>query len=206
MSVDHFVLRGESRSDVLLFVPSYGPTERLELSVQIPIVYAHSAGADSESGVGNVNVVAKLLLAEEGETAPAFAVKAVVNLPSVDNESAIGYDAFAGAFSAVASKRLGDLTFHAMAGMTVVEENPVVRDSYFYGLAADYALTEAVHLAGEVVGGRSPDRLEATQFLTGMLGLMVSTSDRVTLDGGVRIGITEAAPDWSATLGATLSF
>lgn len=63
---------------VLMLVPIYGLTERLEISVEVPYLI-HDLEDGSEEGIGDVNLVAKYLLVEEGEKNPAFAVKGVPN-------------------------------------------------------------------------------------------------------------------------------
>ncbi len=208
VSWDYFSWRGRDRENVLLFVPIYGITERIELSAEIPYLFHSPAEGDGINGVGDINLVAKFLILEEKDVRPAFALKGVVKTKSGDEKRGLGSGDIDYSIVAAASKSLGDLTLHSMLGYTFVGDNgdDNVRNTYLYGLAADYGLTGKFHIVGEIAGNRHPDRRVRNEMVSGLLGVTYKVSDKITLDGALRRGFSNSVPRWSTTLGMSITF
>jgi len=207
LSWDYLKWNGD-RENVLLFVPIYGITERIELSAEIPYLFHNHEGVERMDGIGDINLVGKFLLLEEKESRPALALKGALKTKSGNEEKGLGSGDFDYSVVGVASKSFGTLALHAMFGYTLVGPNgdDNVSDIYLYGLAADYGVTEKFHVVAEIAGNRHPDRTASEDPLSGLLGFTHQIADKVILDGGVRFGFNDAVPKWNTTIGVSITF
>lgn len=207
LSRDYLDWNGD-REDMLLFVPVYGVTPKLELSAEIPYNFHDFEGEPGRSGIGDVNLVGKYLLLEEKEARPALVLKSAVKTRSGSEEKGLGSGAMDYQLAAAASKTLGAVTLHGMFGYTFVGDNgdDNVRNISLYALAADYGVTEKFHIAAEIAGNKHPDRTARQDPLSGLLGFTRQLSDKLVLDAGVRYGFNKAMPKWSTTLGVSVTF
>ncbi|MBI5700149.1 transporter [Candidatus Saganbacteria bacterium] len=187
----------------LLWAPIYGLTDNLEVSAEIPYLFHANPDGTSPSGVGDINLVVKGLLADENEKSPAVAVKGVVKLDNGDYGSGLGSGDKDYSLFAVASKTLGRYMVHAQVGYTRVgkAQNAALRDIPLYGLAFDYSLTDAFHLLAEINGNRHPDSAATDDPRNWLMGITYKLSDKIILDLAGRGGLTKASPDWSLTTG-----
>ncbi len=195
--------------NVFLLVPIYGVTEDIEVSMEIPYLIHDLKGVDSEKGIGDVNLVAKYLLIQEGERNPAFAVKGVVKLDNGDYDKGLGSGDKDYSLSAVVSKAIWLITVHGQIGYAWVgdrkDEN--LRDITLYGIAFDYAMAEPLHILAEVNGNRHPDRIaEEDDPRNALAGITYKISDRLTLDVAYRWGLSDSVPAWSTTIGASITY
>ena len=201
---------GDVRNEnIFLLVPIYGLTDNLELSVEIPYLIHDLKGGDSEEGIGDINLVAKYLLIQEGERNPAFTVKGVVKFDNGDYDKGLGSGDNDYSFFAVASKTIGDITLHGMVGYTWVgdKKDENLRDITLYGIAVDYALAEPFHILAEINGNRHPDRTtEEDDPRNALAGITYKVSDHLTLDAAYRWGLSDSVPDWSTTMGASITY
>ena len=90
VSWDNIKWKNGDKEDIFLFVPIYGLTENLELSVEIPYLYHSPDSAPSEEGTGDICIVAKYLLIPGGTEGLAFAVKGVVKMDNGDYDKGLG--------------------------------------------------------------------------------------------------------------------
>lgn len=192
-----------AHENVLLLVPIYGVTENLEISMEIPYLIHDLKGGDSEEGVGDINLVAKYLLIQEEERNPAFAVKGVVKLDNGNEDKGLGSAEKDYTVVAVASKAVGALTLHLQFGYSWIGGD---NDETPYGLAFDYAASEPFHVVAEINGKRHPDRKDEENPLETLVGFTYKISDHLILDAGYRRGFTDASPDWSTTMGASITY
>jgi len=207
ISWDYLKWNGD-KEHVFLLVPIYGINERLELSAEMPYLIHKFEEEPSEEGVGDINLVMKYLLINEGEKNPAFTLKGVVKLDNGDFEKGLGSGDKDYSIFVVSSKTIKDLTVHGQLGYTWIgkEKNENLRNIYLYGLALDYGLTEAFHIVGEINGYRHPDRTEKDHPRNALIGVIYKLSEKFILDFAVRRGLTETTPDWSTTVGVSITF
>lgn len=195
--------------NVLLLVPIYGVTENLEISMEIPYLIHDLKGGDSEEGVGDINLVAKYLLIQEKERNPAFAVKGVVKLDNGNEDKGLGSGDKDYSLFAAASKTIGQVTIHGQLGQTWVgdEKDSNLRDITLYGIAFDYAMTEPLHILAELNGNRHPDSTaEEGDPRNALAGATYKLSDNLTFDVAYRWGLSDSVPDWSTTMGASITY
>jgi hypothetical protein len=207
-SWDYLSWKGGDVDNAFLLVPIYGLTEKLEMSLEIPYLLHNPDTGSHVDGIGDLNVVGKYLIFEEKEMWPAFAFKGAIKTNSGSPSKGLGTGDLDYSLVAVASKSLGQFTLHTNFGYTFVGDNgdTGIRNTCLYGLAADYAMTEAFHLVSEIAGNRNPDRTVGADPITGLIGAYYKISEKVTVDGGMRFGFNDAAPEFNSTLGVTLTF
>lgn len=208
VSWDYLEWDNDDKENNFLLVPIYGITERIEFSIEIPYMFHDPEDGENENGIGDINIVAKFLLIEEGEKNPAFTIKGVVKTDSGDEDKGLGSGDWDYSLVLAASKTIGDFQLHGMLGYTFVGDNDDdnIRDIYLYGIAVDYGLTENLHLVAEVAGNRHPDRTSDDDPASGLVGATYKVSEHLTLDAGVRFGFNDAMPDWNTTIGMSIIF
>lgn len=206
-SWDYLEWQDNDIENVLLFVPIYGITDRIELSTEIPYPFHSPEEGDNEDGIGDINIVGKFLLINETEKLPAFTFKGVVKTDSGDEDRGLGSGDIDYGVVLVTSKAFRRLSLHGMLGYTFVGDNgdTDIRDVHLYGIAIDYALTERFHIVTEVSGNRHPDRNIDKDPLSGLLGITYKVSEKIILDGGVRTGFNDSTPEWNYLVGASIT-
>ena len=82
-----------------------------------------------------------------------------------------------------------------------------LRDITLYGIAVDYALAEPLHVLAEINGNRHPDQTAGEEDPRNALaGITYKVSDNLTLDAAYRWGLSDSVPDWSTTMGASITY
>lgn len=207
LSLDYLKWNGD-KEQVFLFVPIYGVTDNLELSLEVPYLVHDFKENPSNDGIGDINIVAKYLLIQEGDKNPAFTVKGVVKLDNGDYNKGLGSGDKDYSLFAVFSKSFKDLTLHAQLGYTLVgdEKDENLRNIFLYGFAFDYGVTETFHIVGEINGNRHPDSSEPKDPRIALIGLTYKLSEKVILDAAFKKGLTSSTSDWGTTVGASITF
>ena len=128
----------------------------------------------------------------------SFAVEAGPLLPSTSKEeNRFGFEA-----SGILSGKLDAFTYHVNFGGGVdrAQTNPFL----VWGVIAELAITPKLRLVGEINGesvrGNPPDNSALIGFI------WKSPLSNVSIDAGIRRGISSAAADWMFTTGLTFSF
>ena len=207
VSWDNIKWKNADKEDIFLLVPIYGLTENLELSVEIPYLYHKPSSGASEEGIGDINIVAKYLLVPGGTESPAFAVKGVVKMDNGDYDRGLGSGDKNYSIVAALSETVGQLTGHAQIGYTWTGDKKDKRlDLTLYGAALDYALSDFIHILGEVTAERHPDRPENENPLIALTGITYKVSDNLTLDAAYRWGLNDSVRFASTTVGASITF
>src|SRR2546428_5653042 len=128
----------------------------------------------------------------------SFAVEAGPLLPSTNKEEKrFGFEGIG-----ILSGKLEPLTYHVNFGGGVdrARNNPFV----VWGLIAELPITPKLRLVGEINGesvrGNRPDNSALIGFI------WKSPLSNLSIDAGIRRGISSAAADWMFTTGLTFSF
>lgn len=208
LSWDRVWWRNGDVEHVLLMVPIYGFTDRLEVSAEIPYLVHDPADDQSHHGIGDITLVGKFLVLQETGARPALALKGIVKMNSGNQKRSLGSGDWDVGAAVAASKTLARLTLHAMLGYTFVGDSgdDNIRNIALYGVAADYRVTDAFHVVAEVAGNQHPDRTERADPLSVLLGVTYALFDGLVLDAGVRRGLTPSAPTWDVFTGLSVSF
>lgn len=203
ISWDYLKWENGDKEQIFMLVPIYGLMENLELSAEIPYMLHNPDAGGSESGVGDINFVAKYLLFQEAGGHPAITVKCAAKLDNGDEDKGIGSGEKDYSVSTVASQSIGELTGHLQLGYIWVGDD---KDETIYGVALDHTMSQEVHIVAEISGSRHPDRKEDENPLFGLAGLTYRVSDNLTLDAAYKWGLTDASPKWNTTVGASITY
>ncbi len=193
------------------FVPIYGLTERLELSVELPYKFVPVSEGEDISGVEDAILALKTLIVEEGERIPALLLKTVVKFDNGDQNNGLGSGDTDLGFVAVATKGIDGLTLHSNIGYTLTGKDfdPAFRNYILYGIAGEYVLTEKANLMAEIYG-ESNSHFHIGAFkhhdLQMLLGLTYQLPEMFVIDSGLKIGLLENSPDFGFTLGVSINF
>jgi hypothetical protein len=192
---------------MLLVAPGYGLSERMELSLEMPLRIHSPAGGRSLSGLGDIIIGMKMLLLDPGEDSPAIAVKGSVKTPSGNQDVGFGSGGLDWSLSTVLSRELGPVTVHAVAGYAHIgghgERGPL--SVALFGAAADVSVSDVLHLALECTGDAPLARGVGASPAVALVGGALDVSESVTIDVSLRAPLSAATP-WACTsLGFSLT-
>ena len=178
-------------------VINYGFIRNFELVAEFAVEEpGHGSAALVDAALSVKAVVKEGVLQEKDGV--SFAIEAGPLLPSTNkDEKGVGFEGIG-----ILSGKLEPLTYHLNFGGGVdrAHANPFA----IWGLIAELPITPKLRLVGEIdvesVRGSSPNN-------SALLGAIWQASwPGLSLDAGLRRGISHAAPDWMFTTGLTFSF
>jgi hypothetical protein len=189
--------RGKNTFIVPKAVLNYGVIRNLELVGEFAVEEPPHGLVRLEDPALSLKAVLKEGVLQE-KSGVSFAVEAGPLLPSTSREeNRFGFEA-----SGILSGRLNALTYHANFGGGVdrAQTNPFL----VWGMIAELPITPKLRLVGEMNGesvrGNSPDNSALIGFI------WKSPISNLSIDAGIRRGISSAAADWMFTTGLTFSF
>lgn len=192
---------------VLTFVPIFGVADEVEISAEIPLMMHNHRHGGKVAGVGDVSIVTKFLLADEQRFTPAVVLKTALKTSTGHAARGLGSGTLDYGLVAAASKQIDNVIVHGMLGHTFIGTNgdETLRDTFVYGVAAEYLLTEMTRIVAEFAGNRHPDRAVENHAQSVMAGVVHSITGDFVFDISARVGTSAAAPQWNSTLGLTWS-
>jgi hypothetical protein len=144
----------EGREAALPLVVEYGLTRRVEFTVE-PIPYSLIAPGSGRhaTGLGDLEMTVTALLHDESKRWPGVAAALEIKSPTA-RDTLIGTGKTDYTLTLVASRRVGRADVHANLGYTVLGAPAGVslHNIYDYALACEYAVSDRLHLVGEVIG------------------------------------------------------
>jgi hypothetical protein len=189
--------KGRNTFIVPKVVLNYGLIQNLELVGEFGVEEpSHGSVRLTDPGLSLKAVLKEGVLQEKSGV--SFAVEAGPLLPSTNREeNRLGFEA-----SGILSGKLDTLTYHVNFGGGVdrAQTNPFL----VWGVIAELPITPKLRLVGEINGesvrGNRPDNSALVGFI------WKSPLSNLSIDAGIRRGISAAAPDWMFTTGLTFSF
>jgi hypothetical protein len=178
-------------------VLNYGVVDRLEVVGEFAVEQApHEDWQLVDPGLSLKALLKKGVLQDtEGLS---IAVEAGPLFPSTNGAEGLGFEA-----SGIVSGRLQALTYHVNFGGGV--DRVDARPFALWGLIAETPVVPTFRLVGELNGESVEGERANNSVLLGFIW-QPFLSRELWIDGGIRRGITRAAPDWQATLGLTFAF
>ncbi|MBI4514692.1 MAG: hypothetical protein HY699_02605 [Deltaproteobacteria bacterium] len=175
-------------------VLNYGLVNAVEIVGEFGIEQPQETGDVADPGLFLKAVLRPGVL--QGAGGISVAMEAGPLLPSTkEGERGVGFEGLG-----IASGRWSDLTFHLNAGGGVDRS---ANDPFaLWGAIVELPAFESVRVVGEVNGESTRGQSPVVSALLGAIWNVRSAA----IDGGVRRGLTPAAPDWELTLGLTFSF
>jgi hypothetical protein len=178
-------------------VLNYGLIDNFELVGEFAVEEPGHGSAQLVDAALSVKAVVKEGVLQEKDGV-SFAVEAGPLLPSTSkDEKGFGFEGIG-----ILSGKLEPLTYHVNFGGGVDRAHA---DPFgIWGFIAELPITPKLRLVGEINGeslrGSSPNN-------SALLGIIWQAPwQNVSLDAGLRRGITHAAPDWMFTTGLTFNF
>lgn len=182
-------------------VLSYGLTNRLEFSAEIPYIYLKEKKKNEISGVGDVLTTLKYLVFNERKKTPSITFALSWKADNGDPAKGLGTGGTDWNFNLAASKMIGPIYQHLMLGFIRVGGDD---DVFYFGTASDFRVTEKFWCGFELTGDRRyPHRKIKEDLYTFMVGFNYYLSPQISLDASCRWGLTDVAPDLNIALGTS---
>ena len=190
--------QGENTYITPQLVINYGLTNTLEVIAEFDVEH----DLDGKSQLVDPGLFLKGMLKQgvlQDKQGISIAVEAGLLLPSaIDGENRVGYEAMG-----IVSGTLSSFTWHLNLGGGVDRTD----HSTFglWGVVAELPITPNLRLVAELNGESVRGETAESSSLIGFIW-EPSSLPELTLDLGIRRGISSEASDWGATLGLTFSF
>ncbi len=201
IELGYFNWQREIRDETLLTVPTlvvnYGIFPDLELVGELSVEEPRHDRARLVDPALSVKAVLREGILQE-KAGLSFAVEAGALLPStLKSENKLGFQAVG-----IASGRAVGLTYHVNlgGGLDRAQNRPFI----IWGMIAEVPLTERWRVVGEIDGESAKAKGAENSALVGVIWDMPLPN--VSIDAGIRRGISHAAADWMITTGLTFSF
>ena len=189
--------RGKNTFIVPKAVLNYGLIRNLELVGEFAVEEPRHGSARLIDSALSLKAVLKEGVLQE-KNGISFAVEAGPLLPSTNKEeNRFGFEGIG-----ILTGKLNALTYHVNFGGGVdrVQSNPFM----IWGVIAELPIVEKLRLVGEVNGESVRRNTPDSSALIGFI--WNSPLSNVSIDAGLRRGISRAAADWMFTTGLTFSF
>ncbi len=207
------------RQNTASFELAYGLVERVEISIEAPLISIFNAEDTNPRrvrGVGDANFAVKynFLREREGSRMPALTVSGNIEIPTGDVKRQLGSGIADYSVNCIAQKSLTERTVARLNGGIIFSGNTVsgalgirTRGTVLTGGASLVRQFNArLHLGAEVTGARTgkPD-LGVDQFQF-QVGGNYTLRDNLSLDFGVVTGISTASPRVGVQFGFSFDF
>jgi hypothetical protein len=189
--------KGKNTFIIPKVVLNYGLIRNLELVGEFGIAEPSHGSVRLEDPALSLKAVLKEGVLQE-KPGVSFAVEAGPLLPSTGREKKkVGFEA-----AGIISGELSPVMLHLNLGGGVdrMENNPFV----IWGLIAELPVAPKFRVVGEIDGENTKGRSADTSALIGFI--WNPPLHNVSIDAGIRRGISRAAPDWMFTTGLTFGF
>ena len=203
--MDHAKEEGGDRETTLTTAFTYGLSDRLDVVLQLPVLFLQPVEGESQAGIGDIEIRGKYRLLNEGSVWPALAVLAALKLPTGSERRGLGSGATDAGILLVGSKEFGPITAHLNLGYRFVGASGQ-DDVFRWGVAASLKMSETLAFVGEMVGETNSDPRAKEDPMAIRAGLTYAVRQDLVLDGAVSLGLTRASPDYVLTVGVTARF
>jgi hypothetical protein len=182
----------------------FAVSPRLLLEFDGDTPFSQSVPGARTTGMGDTQLGVQGVLQHEAKARPGVALAYYVKLPTASSRKGLGTGRVDHNFLALVSKKLGATTvdfnaIYLLAGRTTDGGHAASGQA---ALAASRNVTRRVGLQGELSGFSRNDAQPGALFTLGVATYQVNR--RLVFDGGVRFGLTPAAPRVGAVLGLTV--
>ena len=177
-----------------------------------PLTDLMTVTGSSTTDTDDLLIGAKIRIAPETTTRPAFGFRFATKLPNANNESGLGLDTTDFFASILAGKTTQSVRIVGNAGFAILGDptnGNRQNDELTYGLSFARAISDAAEVVGEINGRantRSAGPLPGTESHSLVRMGLRYTRGGWRADGGVLIGVTGNDPDLGFTAGFTYAF
>jgi hypothetical protein len=181
---------------------TYGFWDKLDMMVTVPWHGWNSRGI-SQSGLGDIPIEAKFQVAQKGDW--LFALKPGFSLPAGNEAKSLGAGKGGVWLYGVAGRTAGPWQFWLNGGYLLNRNSNEERVGILKASAA--ALLEVLprfQATAQLAAASNTDKSSLSHPVSAVLGLVWSPSAILSLDAGLRLGLSRAAEDYGLLGGITL--
>jgi hypothetical protein len=203
---EHAVAAGspDSYTNELGPVISYGLNDKTDLLVSLPWG-GYNSGGNKESGLGDMAVEAKILLAEKYGW--GWMLKPGFSLPTGDEDKGLGAGKSQQWLKGVAGRTFGKLEVYANLGWYNNANDAGEEKSLLSASAAGlYEVLPGLKLALDLATETNADKSADEHPLEGMAAAVWAVNNDLDLSAGYKRGLNDAAEGHALLLGATYRF
>ncbi len=184
----------------------YGAGPSTEVFVGLtPYQYLDVEGEDDEDGIGDTLLGMRFRILDERDGTPSFALMPFVKLPTANEDEGLGTGQVDFSLAAITSFTEAGTFFTGYYQFDVLGEvGGGTAIGHGLALAASRPVTDQVGVFGEVASTIVSEFDLEPVF--GTVGATFALSDFFVLDGSVRVGLNDDAPDTQFQVGLTRNF
>ncbi len=186
-----------------------GLMETLDIVLGVPYVWytldENDVRLDRADGISDIAFDVKWRFFEKDGW--ALALKPGLSLPTGDEDRGLGAGRAAYRMFLIGSKEFGPAAFHANAGYIRNENNADERrDIWHASVAAEVEVIKDLKLMANIGTERNADPGSDNHPAFALGGISYDVSEKITIDAGVKYGLTSTETDWTYLTGLTIRF
>lgn len=186
-----------------------GVLDTVDVVVGLPYAWysveENNARIAREDGISDITFDVKWRFFEKDGW--SLALKPGVSLPTGDEDKGLGAGRAGYRLFLVGTKEFEPFAVHVNAGYIVNENNADERkDIWHASVACEVEVMKDLKLMANVGLERNPDPASDNHPAFALAGISYDISEKITLDAGIKYGITSTETDWTALTGITIRF
>lgn len=186
-----------------------GLLDTLDIVVGLPYAWSaleeNDTRIDRADGISDITFDVKWRFFEKDGW--SLALKPGVSLPTGDEDKGLGAGRAGYRLFLVGTKEFEPFAVHVNAGYIRNENNIDERtDLWHASVAAEMEVIKNLKLMADIGMERNPDSESANHPAYALGGISYDVSEKITVDAGVKYGLTATETDWTALAGMTVHF
>lgn len=199
----------KTKSGQIAVTMTYGPIDSLDIVLGIPYQWSRTTlnglSDSSGDGVGDISLDLKWRFYEKSGW--GFALKPGVTFPTGDSETGIGTGRATYHLYGIVTKDMDPWDFHLNLGY-IHNGNTVDQATSLWhaSLAAELEVVKGLKTVADLIVETNPEKTSHTPVFYALGGLVYNIADAVSIDGGVKFGLSRPAAEITYLLGLTFRF
>ncbi len=186
-----------------------GLLDNLDIVLSVPYAWytldENNARVARANGISDITFDVKWRFFEKNGW--SLALKPGVSLPAGDKDKGLGAGQVGYRLFLVGSKEFEPFAVHVNAGYIRNENNADEhRNIWHASLAAEYEVIKNLKLLANIGVERNPVSGSSDHPAFALGGVLYNLSERITVDAGIKFGLTSPETDWTYLAGLTIKF
>ncbi|KQC10382.1 MAG: hypothetical protein APR62_01895 [Smithella sp. SDB] len=186
-----------------------GLLDSLDIVMGLPYAWYSLDENDSqigrESGISDISFDVKWRFFDKNGW--SLALKPGLSLPTGDEDRGLGAGRTSYRLFLIGTKEFESVAFHVNGGYIRNENNFEERqDIWHASVAAEVEVINDLKLMANAGMERNPDPSSDNHPAFALGGIAYDVSEKITLDAGIKYGLTSTETDWTALTGLTIRF
>jgi hypothetical protein len=188
---------------------TYGLVDSLDFIVGVPYqwgrFYVDNQFESHTEGVGDIALDFKWRFFEKDGW--SLALKPGITLPSGSSENEIGTGKTTYHLYGIVTKEIEPWAFHLNLGY-IRNENKIAQEKHIWhaSMAAEFEVVKSVKIVSDVIIERNFTNGAETPLAYALGGLVYEITDKLSIDGGLKFGVTKPSADVTYLVGVTYKF